>query len=366
MSKRTFQSIGAFFILSILIASHSFAAQPEVTITEVFVNFDNETISFSGENFNLGPNPTTVSLGGFGNLNITTNTPTLLVADFPNGGLPAGDYLLQVSSGPGPRKNAQQSITIGAQGPPGDMGDPGDPGDQGPQGPQGGQGPQGDPASDTNASTECTGDETLNGDGNCVDLMSLIQQLENTVAILQNQLQNLPCGLLDKCTVFVTSSRFPADFGGLAVADNMCNILAMNAGLIGTYKAWLSDDSASPSTRLTQAAVPYVRVDNTRIADDYADLIDCTEGGGSDCIENPINLDESGNNVDVLATVWTNTDNDGTQTITTPVNNCSNWTSTSVSVAGRGLAREINDLWTVEDGAFNTCVIPRRFYCFQQ
>jgi len=168
----------------------------------------------------------------------------------------------------------------GGQGPQGPTGTTGPPGPQGPQGAQGDPGPPGDPASDTNASTECTGDEMLNGEGNCVDLMSLVQQLENTVASLQNQIQNLPCSLLDECTVFVTSSQFQADFGSLAVADNMCNILAMNAGLVGTYKAWLSDDSASPSTRLTQATVPYVLVDKTQIADDYADLIDCTEGGG--------------------------------------------------------------------------------------
>jgi IPT/TIG domain len=116
------KSISAVFILSILIASNSFAAQPQVTINEVMVDFNSQSISIMGENFDIGPNSTTVSLGGFGNLNITINSSNLLVADLPNGISP-GDYLLSVSSGPGPRKNAEESITIGAQGPQGDVGD---------------------------------------------------------------------------------------------------------------------------------------------------------------------------------------------------------------------------------------------------
>ena len=145
MSKGIINSTVAVFILFImvtLIASSAVAQKPQVTINEVMVDFDSQSISIMGENFDIGPNPTTVSLGGFGNLNITTNTSNLLMADLPNG-VPAGDYLLSVSSGPGPKKNAQQSITIGAQGPQGDMGDQGDQGDQGPQGPTGATGPQG-------------------------------------------------------------------------------------------------------------------------------------------------------------------------------------------------------------------------------
>ncbi|GJM14916.1 MAG: hypothetical protein DHS20C13_02430 [Thermodesulfobacteriota bacterium] len=146
MRKGIIKSISAVLVLFVfmtLIASSAFAARQRITITEVFVNFDTQSISIMGENFDFRSQPTTVSLGGFGNLNITTETPTLIVVDFPDGGIPQGDYLLKVSTGLGPRKNAQQSITIGAQGPQGDMGDQGDQGAQGPQGPAGPQGPTG-------------------------------------------------------------------------------------------------------------------------------------------------------------------------------------------------------------------------------
>jgi len=137
-------------VLLLLISTQAFAAQPEVTITEVFVDFETETIAIMGQNFDLGPDPLTVTLGGFGSLNITTNTSTLLVVDFPEGALLVGDFLLTVSSGPGPRKNDDHIVTVGATGPEGpegaegQIGPVGSTGPQGPVGATGAQGPQGD------------------------------------------------------------------------------------------------------------------------------------------------------------------------------------------------------------------------------
>ena len=68
-----------------------------------------------GQNFDLGPNALEVSLGNFGNLNIITHEPDLIVVELPQGGVPAGDYLLKVSSGPEPKKNAERTVTFGAQ-----------------------------------------------------------------------------------------------------------------------------------------------------------------------------------------------------------------------------------------------------------
>src|SRR4051794_29230703 len=60
------------------------------------------------------------------------------------------------------------------------------------------------------------------------------------------------------CTVFLYTTLLSGDFGGLANADGICQVAADDAGLGGTYKAWLSDNTASPSTRFTRAAQPYV------------------------------------------------------------------------------------------------------------
>lgn len=96
----------------------------------------------------MGPNPLQVTLGVFGNLNIVTEEPELIIVDFPDGGLPTGEYLLTVFSGPGPRKNSDHIVTVGAAGPEGPTGPEGEPGAGGPTGPPGPIGPigpQGDP-----------------------------------------------------------------------------------------------------------------------------------------------------------------------------------------------------------------------------
>lgn len=145
MNKEILKSTVAVFVLfafMTMITTGALAQKPEVNIQTVSVDFDTGQMTITGENFNIGPNPTTASLGGFGNLNIISNNGSTIVAELPDG-IPSGDYTLAVSSGPGQRKNDQQSITIGAQGPEGDMGDPGTPGDPGDQGDQGDQGPQG-------------------------------------------------------------------------------------------------------------------------------------------------------------------------------------------------------------------------------
>ncbi len=130
-------------VLLLAISVNTFAAQPEVTVTEVFVDFDTETITIMGDNFDLGPNPLNVTLGAYGSLNIVSAEPNLIIVDFPAGGLLAGDFLLTVSSGPGQRKNDEHVVTVGATGPEGPEGTPGEQGPQGAQGPQGEPGPEG-------------------------------------------------------------------------------------------------------------------------------------------------------------------------------------------------------------------------------
>jgi hypothetical protein len=76
--------------------------------------------------------------------------------------------------------------------------------------------------------------------------------------------------------VFTTSVRYDGNLGGLAGADAKCQARAVAASLPGTYKAWLSDATGSPSTRFTKSTIPYRTVDGTLIANDYADLTDGT------------------------------------------------------------------------------------------
>ena len=119
-------------------------------------------------------------------------------------------------------------------------------------------------------------------------------------------------------TVFITSSTFKGNLGGLAGADDKCQAEADGPASIvpsGTYLAWLSDGTDSPDTRFTKSAHPYMLPDGTKIAENYTDLTD-----GS--ILHAINIDSTGKALGVQP-FWTGTKADGT---TAPISvTCTGW-----------------------------------------
>lgn len=173
--------------------------------------------------------------------------------------------------------------------------------------------------------------------------------------------------------VFLTSTTYNAALGGVSGADAKCNLAAANAGLTGTFKAWIADDTTSPSTSFTRSTQPYALVDpsNTRIADNWTDLTTCDEGpGGDECLDNPINIDENGNIVEggdgVLFSAWTNTNTDGSVFDTDPNLNCNNFTSDSSDFdrALGGGPDEVDDRWVLI--ASLSCNLEAHLYCFEQ
>jgi hypothetical protein len=161
--------------------------------------------------------------------------------------------------------------------------------------------------------------------------------------------------------VFVSSTTHTANLGGLAGADQICQDLASDAGLLGTFKAWLSAATQSPSTRFAHSATPYYLTDGTVIANNWGDLIDGT-------LDVPISLDENKSPVPPSnIRVWSATRADGT-----PLppyygyQDCDDWTSTS-GYGYTGQTDITNDLWTGRQG-FNllTCSSDFHIYCFQQ
>jgi hypothetical protein len=171
--------------------------------------------------------------------------------------------------------------------------------------------------------------------------------------------------------VFVTSARYNANLGGLAGADAKCQARADAADLGGTYKAWLSDATGSPSTRFTKSTSAYVRVDGTTVANDWADLTDGTLVAGISITE----LDTQGAVGSVCdpndVGVWTNTATDGTQLFTDA--SCANWTGTAGGSVSWGLGGNTGEGFTYACSANGTQVCPSvapiftaALYCFQQ
>jgi len=162
------------------------------------------------------------------------------------------------------------------------------------------------------------------------------------------------CGEGGPCRVFVTENVLGGSIGGLAGADEACQLFAEASNLRGTYKAWLSDSTASPKTRFVHSTGPYKLLDGTQIAGNWTQLTD-----GS--LRAPITITETGGTVTGSEFVWTNTNVDGTAG--TAGDHCGNW-STATGSGLRGTVGHKDSNWTQSGtGACNT---GQHLYCFQQ
>jgi hypothetical protein len=156
--------------------------------------------------------------------------------------------------------------------------------------------------------------------------------------------------------VFVTSTFYRGNLGGLSGADGKCQEGADDAGLGGEWKAWLSDASSSASARLTHANVPYVRIDNQTVANNWADL---TDG----ILSNKINVTETGDIRENF--VWTNTAPNGERVNESRFSTCVNWTNASSkrwTMTGHSGSKDPR--WTKYVNYF--CYQGMNLYCFEQ
>ncbi len=156
--------------------------------------------------------------------------------------------------------------------------------------------------------------------------------------------------------IFVTSAQHNGKFGGLSGADAFCQQLAQNASLPGGYKAWLSDNTGSPATRMFRSDVPYILPNGTQLAQSWRDLTDGT-------LLAPIAVNESGNSLSYVRT-WTNTTASGTQDNSSY--SCANWSSALRSDRGLiGYGEFTSSYWT-KRSIGNPCDMQHRLYCVQQ
>ena len=157
--------------------------------------------------------------------------------------------------------------------------------------------------------------------------------------------------------VFITSGAWNGNLGGLGGGDGKCQTLANAAGLGGTFKAWLSNNTQNPQSRFVKSTTGYARVDGLDVAKTWADLVDGT-------ILVPLNVNEKKAAVPQLD-VWTGTNSNGTSL----QEDCSGWTAPGgfgvIGYEGRNNATNGN--WT-NTGVFeaSNCSTVQRLYCFQQ
>jgi hypothetical protein len=154
--------------------------------------------------------------------------------------------------------------------------------------------------------------------------------------------------------IFVTSTVQTAALGGIAGADALCATQAADANLDGEFKAWLSTTSSSVVDRLSHDGGPFVRVDETIVANDWADLLD-------GALLAPIDRDATGQAR--TGDVWTGTLSTGASYA---VSDCAAFTSGSGSSGHAlcGSSTSTTATWTDNQPA--SCPSTLRLYCIEQ
>jgi hypothetical protein len=169
----------------------------------------------------------------------------------------------------------------------------------------------------------------------------------------------VPCGAGGVYRVFVTSTTYTGNLGGLLGADAKCQERAEAVDLPGTYMAWLSDSSASPASRFTWSPGPYQLVTGATVANNWGDLTDSVLAAAIQVTETSLTLGYG-------EAAWTNTKADGTRDSNLDAEHCTGWTMIGGGTQGKaGSPSDTTDRFTVL-GTVTCSLGGVRLYCFQQ
>ncbi|MBK7862884.1 MAG: choice-of-anchor D domain-containing protein [Archangiaceae bacterium] len=182
-------------------------------------------------------------------------------------------------------------------------------------------------------------------------------------AVVMTRDQTLGAVFAGNNFAFVTSQQFNGNLGGNVGADRKCNDLARDAGLPGSYVAWISTASSNVSSRIPATAGGWVRRDGSPFAALRSDLINAA---GPNLVTSLI-LDERGapqrgtnGSGSGSAGVWTGTNVAGAVMTDT----CNNFTDgTNASRAVDGVTYAVDPWWTSSVVPF--CDTTLRLYCFE-
>jgi hypothetical protein len=163
-------------------------------------------------------------------------------------------------------------------------------------------------------------------------------------------------------TIFVTSQTFTGDLGTRDGGDSKCQSAAKDAGLPGTYRAWLSEQGSGVLDRLVTDAGPLRLVNGAMVASSTADLAKAGPRTG-------IVLDERGTKrgggvcEDGGLIAWTGTGPDGSAP-TMFGSDCAQWRTSGGQPGLAGLVGSTDDSWT--SACTRPCNQQAALYCIQQ
>lgn len=159
--------------------------------------------------------------------------------------------------------------------------------------------------------------------------------------------------------MFVTKELHPANLGGIAGADQICQTAASAGNLTGAYAAWISAGADSASGDLPVGEV-ILRTDGAVVVNAAEDLIK----GPMTMLLNPIDRDEVGGQVTGYA--WTGTSAFGGGT----GKDCAGWAATNGEVTDIGSVGSTGPAWTnttmVDPIGQLFCSATNHLYCFRK
>ena len=153
------------------------------------------------------------------------------------------------------------------------------------------------------------------------------------------------------------------DFLGRDAANMICQELAEQAHLQGTFRAWLSNFSGTfyPNLYFNQANIDYRDTQGRVIANNWTDL---TNGD----IDRPISVDENGNSISSGECVWTDTDAHGDflSGVYPTGDDCIGWCCGNYNIITgiTGVTNKSDAAWT--NNTATSCNTPCHLYCVQQ
>jgi hypothetical protein len=151
--------------------------------------------------------------------------------------------------------------------------------------------------------------------------------------------------------IFVTSTLYTGNLGGLDGADTKCSDAADTATLGGTWKAWLSDSTTDAIDRIADAGPWYLVDKTTLIFNNKANLMTGPLA--------TIGQTEDGTYVGGVA-VWTGTSTGGLGS----TDHCTDWTIGDMSSMGTSGSSDSSSFWT--DDSTTVCSQMQSLYCLEQ
>jgi hypothetical protein len=159
--------------------------------------------------------------------------------------------------------------------------------------------------------------------------------------------------------IFVTSTSYTGNLGGISGANAKCAGHASSVGLTKVYKAILSDSTADVVNTLQITGGVYLFTDNTNITLVVAAGSELWDTDTKDLL-NTVGVDESYNSI--TATPWTGSDSDGTLAISN--DHCTNWTTTATE-GQVGSSIITTDAW-LEGTADVLCSNSHPIFCISE